>query len=243
MDKGLAYFGGDGVALDYEYAGEWFEKAAVIGMLDELDKEDLAWRFEEIGKWYLEVLQGDPDITGYSDRADEIFTWAVKFGGAEEAYDIASRYDEAEFLPDHEAKAAKWYEAAAEKGNAYAQYELARRYIMGSGVSEDVDKAAEWCEKAAFQGIDEAQFSMGQMYYFGNLDEFVPSPFLRDYHKAAEWYEKAVAQGHAAAKYQLGNMYYTGKGVSSDRAKAKALWQEAAAPGVEEAVKNLKEFF
>ena len=243
LGKGYAYFWGAGVVRDYEYAGDWFEKAAITGMLDEFEKESLAWRFEEIGKWYLEVLQEDPDNSEYSQRVDEIFTWAAKFGGAEYAWDIAIMYDEAEPLPDHEAKAANWYKAAAEKGNAHAQYELAYRYMMGKGVPRNPEVSAEWCEKAASQGIDEAQYTMGQMYYYGDLDEIVPSPFVRDYHKAAEWYEKAVAQGHAEAMLQLGNLYISGLGVNSDRAKAKALWQKAADQGIEGAANNLKKFF
>ena len=244
LEKGNGYFYESGFTLYSEYAGDWYEKASVIGMLNENEKASLAWKFEEIGERYLGMVQNYPDNPEYPGKAEEMFAWVEKFGDAEDVYNIAVTYEEAEYLPDHEAKAAKWYEAAAEKGDVDAQFEIGYRYYYGKGVSRNLDQAAKWFEKAASQGLAEAQFAMGVMYDKLPFDEYLEGKgVIRDYKKAAEWYEKAVAQGHAGAMNNLANLYYHADGVHLDRDKAKSLWQKAADLGDEKAKDNLKELF
>ncbi|MCD7802218.1 MAG: SEL1-like repeat protein, partial [Clostridiales bacterium] len=55
------------------------------------------------------------------------------------------------------AKAAYWYEKAAQQGIAQAQFNLAACYYNGQGVTRDRAKAKEWFQKAADQGVEQAK--------------------------------------------------------------------------------------
>jgi TPR repeat protein len=50
------------------------------------------------------------------------------------------------------ARAAKWYQRAADAGHSEAQLALADLYLEGMGVEQSVDQAQEWYQRAADQG-------------------------------------------------------------------------------------------
>ena len=72
----------------------------------------------------------------------------------------------AEYAKD-EAKAALWFERAAEQGNDYAQKMLADLYEEGRGVPQNAQLAADWREKAAKRGNVQAQFYWGKCIWTG----------------------------------------------------------------------------
>jgi len=94
------------------------------------------------------------------------------------------------------AKAAYWYEKAAEQGNDRGQSSLALLYEQGQGVTQDFVKAAYWHLKAAEQGNDGSQKNLGDLYSHGMGVE-------KDYDKAVFWYRKAAAQGNQDALNRL----------------------------------------
>ena len=143
-------------------------------------------------------------------------------------YNLGIEYDRTK---DY-AKAAYWYEKAAEQGFAKAQFNIGFFYNTGQGVNQDYAKAAYWYEKAARQGFDQAQYNLGVCYYYGE-------GVNQDYTKAAYWYEKAARQGFAQAQYNLGVCYYYREGVNQDYTKAAYWFEKAAQQGLANAQYNL----
>ena len=86
------------------------------------------------------------------------------------------------------AKAAAWYEKAAQQGDAKAQFSLGNGYYFGEGVEQDYAKAVAWFDKAAQQGLAEAQYNLGICYDKG-------WGVAQNHAEAAAWYEKAAQQG------------------------------------------------
>jgi uncharacterized protein len=84
------------------------------------------------------------------------------------------------------AKAAIWYEKAAEQGVVAAQNNLGTMYLDGRGVPQNYEKAVYWLRKAADQGAVQAFFNLGALYEAGLG---VP----QDYKEAAAWYRKAAS--------------------------------------------------
>ena len=66
------------------------------------------------------------------------------------------------------AKAAYWYERAAERGHAGAQTMLGYLYYRGEGVEEDYGQAFQWYKEAALQGHAGSQASLGYLYGEGH---------------------------------------------------------------------------
>lgn len=76
---------------------------------------------------------------------------------------LARRYYNGDGITKDHAKAAEWYQKAAEQGSDFAQYSLGAMYDKGEGVPKDAAKAVEWWQKAAAQGNDAAQESLKQL--------------------------------------------------------------------------------
>ena len=98
------------------------------------------------------------------------------------------------------ARAAEWYQKAAEQGHVAAQFKLGNCYYCGKGVAQDHAKAAEWFLKAAEQGFIYAQYSLGFYYEHGY-------GMAKDLTKAAEWYQKAADQGNSDAVKALKRLW------------------------------------
>ena len=80
-------------------------------------------------------------------------------------------------------------------------------------------------KQAAEQGSPQAQAKLASLYLLGR-EGFAVNEAL-----AAEWMEKAAKQGLMDAQVVMGAMYDRGFGVTSDRDKATAWYQKAAAQG------------
>jgi TPR repeat protein len=119
------------------------------------------------------------------------------------------------------AKAAKWYQRAAERGSAEAAHMLGVLYFDGEdGVKQDYAEAAKWVRKAAERGRSGAAQFLGLMYEEG---KGVP----QDYVEAAKWYRRAADQGEFVAQYILGRMYFDGNGLAKDYVQA-YMWMNLA---------------
>ena len=65
--------------------------------------------------------------------------------------------DKSRSIPVDKAKAAEWYEKAADQRSISAQYKLGMMYYSGDGVPENKAKAAELFIKAADKGHPDAK--------------------------------------------------------------------------------------
>lgn len=86
------------------------------------------------------------------------------------------------------ARAAYWYERAAERGHAPAQTMLGYLYYQGEGVDQDYAKALEWYKEAALQGHPGSQASLGYLYGEGHGVE-------RNLRQAYAWSTLAAENG------------------------------------------------
>ncbi len=85
-------------------------------------------------------------------------------GDAKSQFGLARMYYNGDGAAKDDAKAAEWYQKAADQGNDFAQYKLGAMYDKGEGVPKDAAKAAEWWKKAAAQGNEAAQEALKQLF-------------------------------------------------------------------------------
>jgi TPR repeat protein len=121
---------------------------------------------------------------------------------------------------DH-AKAAHWFERAANRGHAQAHYYLAYMRASGRGVPADPEKSIRHYLKAAELGHLDAQVYMAEAYESGRG---VPG----DPDAALHWYRAAAEQGDSRAQNRLGDLYLRGRAPNLEEAY---LWYSLAGNG------------
>ena len=67
------------------------------------------------------------------------------------------------------AKAAQFFEIAAQQGSAYSQRALGEMYAKGEGVPQSDKQATDWYRQAAANGNMEAAYALGVMYMKGKI--------------------------------------------------------------------------
>jgi TPR repeat protein len=60
-------------------------------------------------------------------------------------------------VPQDYAKAAQWFQKAADQGDAYAQCNLGGMYAAGQGVPQNYAEANQWLKRSAAQGNENAR--------------------------------------------------------------------------------------
>lgn len=119
---------------------------------------------------------------------------AARQGGASAQYLIGKYYENGQFLPVDDDRAADWLARGAEQGFPHAEYELALLHIEGRGVPKDLEEANRLMESAAQQG-----YLLAQRDYVMFLYENAPFA-LRDPIRAYAWL--GVVQNNNPAQYQ-----------------------------------------
>lgn len=131
---------------------------------------------------------------------------------------------------DHERAFALCSEAAA-GGLTDAVLAMGWHYLNGVGVEKDLDLAERWYHKSARQGDPRAMFSLGQMAYIA-----------RDFAEAQTWFNRALRKGHARSGCWVAKVIWRTARTSSERGRAVALLQRAAAANVYDARRLLKKY-
>ncbi|MET1414233.1 peptidoglycan-binding protein [Roseibium sp. HPY-6] len=144
---------------------------------------------------------------------------------------VGVRYTEGKGVPADLAKAAVWYQKAANKGLPPAQYRLASLYEKGRGVDKDVAKARAWYSQAAQAGNAKAMHNLAVLFAEGGGQE-------PDYAKAAMWFEAAANYGVKDSLFNLGILYAGGIGVDKDLVASYKWFAIAADKGDPEAAKR-----
>lgn len=144
---------------------------------------------------------------------------------------VGVRYTEGKGVQADLAKAAVWYQKAANKGLPPAQYRLASLYEKGRGVEKDVAKARAWYSQAAQAGNAKAMHNLAVLYAEGGGQE-------PDYAQAAMWFEAAANYGVKDSLFNLGILYAGGIGVDKDLVASYKWFAIAADKGDPEAAKR-----
>ncbi|MDB5503627.1 MAG: HcpA family protein [Tardiphaga sp.] len=120
------------------------------------------------------------------------------------------------------AKAAEWYQRAAERGDREAMFALAMlRLSDRGGKSGNRDDAAKLLASSAKLGNPKAAYNLALLYLDGQT-------FPQDVKRAAELLRVAADAGNPEAQYALATFYKEGTGVEKSVDKAVRLLQAAA---------------
>jgi TPR repeat protein len=142
---GVMYGNGDGVALDYDQACDWFGKAAAQGHENALIT--LAWM-------YANGTGVDAD----EEKARELYLDAARRGSAKAQYVVATMYRFAQYgVAKDIREAVAWYMKAADQGMATAQFALGKMLMEGKGVERDDVAALQWLSLAHVNGSKRAE--------------------------------------------------------------------------------------
>ncbi len=174
----------------------------------------------------------EPARTSIPDVPNEIgpepLRKAAADGASKALYEVASRYARGYGVDADMAKAAKFYELAAEQGLAPAQYRIGNLYEKGTGVEQDIEKAKMWYQLAAEQGNASAMHNLGVLYAMG-------ADGVADNETAARWFKKAAQLGVTDSQFNLGILSAKGVGVSRDLVEAYKWFDIVARAGDEDA--------
>ena len=171
--------------MDVEFSGRYSEKGD--SWTCQKSKESLVCRRSE-SPAQQSVDQLVAAAKSGNKAALQQLTTLATGGDALAQYNLGLMYANGEGAPMDWAKAAEWYQKAAERGDAVAQNDLGVMYDKGEGVPQDRAQAAQWYRRAAEQGDRLAQRNLGAMYYKG---EGVP----KDLVKAYMWWNLVAAKG------------------------------------------------
>jgi localization factor PodJL len=123
---------------------------------------------------------------------------AAEKGQAVAQYRLGTLYERGQGVVADPAKAAHWYEMAANQGNRKAMHNLAVSYASGAnGGKKNMAEAARWFAKAAALGLSDSQFNLAVLYERG---DGVPQSLLDAY----KWYSIAAASGDSESKQRMG---------------------------------------
>lgn len=159
---------------------------------------------------YSTLLQQTNAEAGQVQLAKQYLNEVKEDATPQELYSIAYSFAHGLLLPEDNAKAMEWAEAAAKKGQVHAMYLLGECYWK----EKDYKQAAFWFEKAAEKGLVAAQLQTGRLYRDGTPD------VKPDISKAVKWLEKSANSGAKEDIYSLLILLETGPRSIRDHKKA-----------------------
>ncbi|OAN13769.1 hypothetical protein A3K86_14505 [Photobacterium jeanii] len=208
----------------YQYGREMFKRGSYKAAFTYMDKA---------------AKQLYPQATQFLDKYKRVRTTMLEAELEQPVsmYNLGYYYSTgARGLTKSKAKAAEWYQKAADKGDAFALNNLAIFYQNGVGVTRDYAKAIDLYKKAIDVGSKTAFYNLGRMYQDG-------TGVARNYSKAKAYFQKGAEKGEANAQNSLANLYTEGKGVERDHKKAYEWYLKAAAQNQDAAQYNLGNVF
>jgi localization factor PodJL len=142
----------------------------------------------------LRALDGTP---ANLPDAVKFLSQAAEKGQAVAQYRLGTLYERGQGVAADPAKAAHWYEMAANQGNRKAMHNLAVSYASGAnGGKKNMAEAARWFAKAAALGLSDSQFNLAVLYERG---DGVPQSLL----DAFKWYSIAATAGDSESKQRM----------------------------------------
>lgn len=149
---------------------------------------------------------------------------AARAGDPKAFFEIGAAYTEGRGMKADFAKAAEWYQRAADAGVVPAQYRLGSLYEKGTGVPRDPAKARALYQQAAESGNANAMHNLAVMLASG-------SGTNPDFTLASMWFAKAADLGLRDSQFNLAILYARGNGVAKDLVESYKWFSVAAADG------------
>jgi len=183
--QAMAYFTGDGVAVDKKKAFDLCKQSAEMGFAP--------------AQFNVAIFYYNGD--GVTRDPEQVFYWMEK--AARQEYlqamiQLSKCYGMGLGTKRDDAKRTEWLEKAAKKGDVESQYLTGMAYYKGVGVVPDYEKAVVWYEKAAKGGSSEAMNELGLCHENGL------GVFRLNKEEALKWYKKSADNGNkiGAANYE-----------------------------------------
>ena len=149
---------------------------------------------------------------------------AARAGDPKAYFEIGAVYTEGRGVKADFARAAEWYQRAADAGVVPAQYRLGSLYEKGTGVPRDPARARALYQQAAESGNANAMHNLAVMLASGNG----ANP---DFTLASMWFAKAADLGLRDSQFNLAILYARGNGVAKDLVESYKWFSVAAADG------------
>jgi localization factor PodJL len=130
---------GKGVAVNYDEAAKWFDRAARAGVVPAIFR---------LGTFYEKGLSVTKDV----DIARRYYMQAAARGNAKAMHNLAVLYADGGGKGSDYKSAAQWFRKAADRGIADSQYNLGILYARGIGVDQNLAESFKWFSLAAAQG-------------------------------------------------------------------------------------------
>jgi localization factor PodJL len=143
FEIGIRYAEGKGVAVNYEEAAKWYERAAQGGIVPAIFR---------LGALHEKGLGTKKDV----DAARRYYMQAAERGSAKAMHNLAVLDADGGSVGPNYKGAAQWFRKAAERGVADSQFNLAILYARGIGVEQNLAESFKWFSLAAAQGDAES---------------------------------------------------------------------------------------
>jgi localization factor PodJL len=136
---GVRYAEGRGVAVNYDEAAKWYQRAAQAEVVPAIFR---------IGTLYEKGLAVKKDL----EAARRYYTIAAERGNAKAMHNLAVLEADGGARGPNYKVAAHWFRKAAERGVADSQFNLGILYARGIGVEQNLAESFKWFSLAAAQG-------------------------------------------------------------------------------------------
>jgi localization factor PodJL len=139
----VRYAEGKGVAVNYDEAAKWYDRAADAGIVPAMFR---------LGTLYEKGLGGHKDI----DAARRYYIRAAERGNAKAMHNLAVLDADGGNKGPNYKSASEWFRKAADHGVADSQFNLGILYARGIGVEQNLAESYKWFSLAAAQGDADA---------------------------------------------------------------------------------------
>jgi hypothetical protein len=182
------------------------------------------------------VLLGDLEYDrGRYRDARKAYERAVQQGSTWAAYRLGYLLAHEKGGSSNGPRAVSLLQKAYSNGMVVAAAMIGAIYHDGSnGIPPDYRRSLFWFQRAADEGDGYSQAMIGLMYDRGQ-------GVRQNYYWARRYYITAIQHDQQQSIYNLGLMYEFGRGIPADLSPAVALYQNAAARGIQSAIQRLKE--
>lgn len=205
VDLAESYFYGDGgKEQDYALAMKYFEKAALLGDIESIN------RFADL------LMDSRYHMVDYS-KALYWYQRGWELGNSHSAYRLGVMYENGMGVDKDLDMAFSYYRKSADKNDTDGLFSQASCHLYGNGTEINLDKALSLYLILAERGYPNAWNNLGVCYERKG-----------DYINALVWYKKAAQEGIACAQLNVGIYYHHGYGVDADYNEAIKWIQKAA---------------
>ena len=254
---GVIFREGKGVEKDAREAALWFDKAQEAGVIDSNVLFERGMEHYTGDRAEYSLFEAVKCFTAAADAGHAIamtLLCRLYFEGLSRSTADPARVDAvAGFEQPRYEESHRWGVKAYRRGETDVGYYLGMLYEMGNGpAGVDTQIAMQWylaCIQNTASGNDVYRFksmvALGRCYYKGGTwDTRDDLRRPQDFKRAAYWWHRAAQEGEdPAAMNHLGDMHRLGKGVCSDREKAKRWYEKAAGGGHPEAAEALRTMY